>query len=173
MVFCRDCRKIRTKDILELISKDDFEIFQEAGVEDAENKLKEFTSNIRLDLHKTLSTIDKSVKLPQGTCCVSYVGQVTSTRVLARLDIQDRIKSGQLAFGGLVFKRASHKDPDRNHFQKTGSKAWFNQLVKYKSKSCIFVDDSEDHVLSVQSTGLPGLKSIQIKPYDDLLELIK
>ena len=170
VVYCRDCRQIRGKDILEWVRPDSFKCFQDHQVQEAEELLQSLKSQFRLDLHKTLNTIPPDVKVPPHTCCVSYVGSLTETRIGAREEIRERIKSGQLEFGVLVFERGSPKDPDRNRFTKIGSKAWFNRHVKpVPGKQSVFIDDSVDHVFSVKTT---GICSVQITERKDLLKMI-
>lgn len=172
IVYCRDCRVVRGKDILEWVTVDSFKCFSEDEQSLAEQLLKENPSQFRLDLHKTLDTIDPKETLPDHTCCVSYVGSLTQTRIGARLDIQNRIKTGQLKFGVLVFKRGSHRDPEAaNRYQEVGSKAWFNRCVpNVKGKVSVFVDDSNDHVLSVKSV---GIQSQRILGRQNLLRVIQ
>ena len=169
LAYCKTCRKKHSKDILELITEDSFTIFNISQIKEAEVVLKNLEADIRLDLHKTLDTLDDDVKLPGSSCCVSYVGRLTETRIGAREEIQERIKSGQLIFGALVFARGSRKNPEAaNKFTDPGSKAWFNQLVQ--GTNTIFVDDSDDHVLSVESI---GVTSFQLYPENNLLVLLK
>jgi hypothetical protein len=168
LAYCKDCRKNHSKDILEIVTVDEFRIFDSSQIDDAEAALSELEADFRLDLHLTLDTIPIDAKLPGSSCCVSYVGQLTTTRISAREEIQERIKSGQLLFGALVFARGPRKNPDVcNAFKEVGSKAWFNLLVK--SDNPLFVDDSDDHVLSVESV---GIRSIQIYPDQNLLDLM-
>jgi hypothetical protein len=168
LAYCKPCRKKHSKDILELVTAESFQIFNSSQVDDAESALSKLEADFRLDLHKTLDTIPEDTKLPGPSCCVSYVGQLTGTRISAREEIQRRIKTGQLLFGALVFARGSRKNPEAcNTFKDVGSKAWFNLLVK--SDNPLFVDDSDDHVLSVESV---GIRSIQIYPNQHLLPLL-
>jgi len=146
--------------------------------EDAEDALKTLRADVRLDLHKTLDTISEKEQLhPHNSelvsCCVSYVGRLTTTRIAARNDIISRIKAGQIVFGALVFNRGSHRDPElANNYTVDGSKAWFNRCVGYSQGVVpLFVDDSDDHVLSVKTLG--NINSIQIRNQDSLLDLIK
>ena len=171
IVYCRDCRVERNKDILEWVTADSYKCYQEHEQNAAEELLSLHPSQFRLDLHKTLDTVDPKEILPPHTCCVSYVGSLTQTRINARVDIQNRIHTGQLEFGVLVFKRGSHKDPEEaNRFQQIGSKAWFNRCVPgVKGRVSVFIDDSLDHVLSVQSVGIQSQIIIERK---NLLKMI-
>jgi len=168
LAYCKPCRKKHSKDILEFVTADSFKIFTSDQTDESESLLSELKADLRLDLHKTLDTIPIDTELPDKTCCLSYVGQLTATRISAREEIQERIKSGQLNFGALVFARGSRKNIEAcNTFKDIGSKAWFNLLVK--SDKPVFIDDSDDHVLSVESV---GIRSIQIHPDQNLLDLI-
>ena len=172
IAYCKPCRANRTSDILEYISGEEFQIFSEKDLGEAEEFLRGKCADLRLDLHKTLDSISAKTKLPTSSaCCVSYVGCLTETRIAAREDIMDRIRKGQILFGVLIFKRGSARmtDDERNSFTSVGSKAWFNLLCKYSTKP-LFIDDSEDHVLSVRSI---GVESIQIKSGQNLLNLIR
>jgi len=172
IAYCKECRKQRQDDILEFIIGDSFSIYAIEQLDDAEKLLKTLKSDLRLDLHKTLDTISSNTKLPvKNACCVSYVGCLTVTRLDAREEIMERIKNNQIQFGVLVFKRGSPKNENRNSFTEIGSKYWFNSLVRSDTKISMFIDDSEDHVLSVGC--IDNIKSIQIKPREHLLNLIK
>ena len=156
IVYCGACRKIRGKDIIELITVNNdgtecIEYFYEQN--SAANKLMTLKADVRLDLHKTLDTLSIETKLPmESVCCISYVGNFTQTRINARTDIINRIKTKQIRFGLLVFKRGSKRDPDQcNRFHEVGSKAWANKYLDRDSDNVIFVDDSDDHVYSVKS----------------------
>jgi hypothetical protein len=184
IVYCAPCRKIRSKDLVEIILPKDFSpkgvsillagektiIFQEYEVVQAETMIRTFlNADVRLDLHKTLDTVSPETTLyttvaPKSTCCLSYVGQCTSTRVNARMDIINRINTGQLLFGALVFKRGRDNTP----FVDVGGKAWFNSVLP-STNSPLFVDDSIDHVLSVKYV---NITSIQKTPQKSLLKLI-
>lgn len=168
LAFCKTCRKKHSKDILEIVNENTFTIYKDSEIEEAEASLKNLEADIRLDLHKTLDTINSDIMLPRSTCCISYVGRLTSTRINARQEIQERIRSGQLLFGALVFARGSRKTPvESNKFKEPGSKAWFNQLIK--GTDPLFIDDSDDHVLSVESI---GVRSLQLYSGENLLSLI-
>ena len=169
LAYCKPCRKKHSKDILEIITEDSFTVYNRSQVEEAEADLAELKAELRLDLHKTLDTLPFDTELSASTCCVSYVGQLTSTRIQAREEIQERIRTGQLKFGALVFARGPRKNPEAcNSFTDVGSKAWFNKLVK--GENPIFVDDSEDHVLSVEGV---GVQSIQLFSDQHLLLVLE
>lgn len=173
IAYCSKCRSIRNKDLLELIYPNtDIKIFSKA--EEAEAALLGLSSDVRLDLHKTLDTIPSTVKLPFDAakcCCISFVGQLTDTRISARNDIIQRIKDGQIGFGALVFKRGSRKKPEEAvRFVEPGSKAWFNANLPFSAQQLIFVDDSDDHVESVKYA-IPSSICILIQK-DNLLEIL-
>ncbi len=164
IAFCKPCRKERNKDLLVLIESDNkITIYQEEQVEEAETALNKLEANVRLDLHKTLDTIHELdslvVKTKSGHmltfCCISYVGHSTITRMEAQEEISLRISTGQISWGALVFKRGSRKDPEAaSCFTVPGSKAWFNKHTSANSELSnvkVFVDDSDDHVNSVDT----------------------
>jgi hypothetical protein len=155
VTYCKGCRSIRLKDILEMIIPDgngecvSMYFYNEQSAVD---ELQKWEANIRLDLHNTLDTVDPREILPTNSvniCCISYVGNITQTRTQARLDIINRIKSGQIKFGALVFKRGPHKDPQK----------------------VLFVDDSKDHVDSVCLLG--HVKSILLQQHHNLRDILK
>lgn len=150
--FCNNCIVDRKKDIVEIITPNGCTRYQ--NVLDAEEALGNFTANVRLDLHNVLDLIGVGEELKyniEDCCCISFVGQITPIRVQARNEIIERIKSGQIAFGALVFKRGNRRKPVEGHtFTEVGSKAWFNKHVKATWDNCIFADDSTDHVDSVK-----------------------
>lgn len=173
IVFCKACRKIRGADVIEIITKD-LDILYYDNADKASEALKSLTADVRLDLHKTLDTISSDTKLSiESVCCISFVGYFTQTRIDARTDIMDRIKTQQIRFGILVFKRGSKKDPlGCERFHEIGSKAWVNNILGSDTDKVLFVDDSDDHVYSVQSIN-SKIKSIKIRNGDDLLSLIQ
>lgn len=170
VVFCPPCRKLRNLDVCEIITSD--RVIYYSDISEAESLLKTMPATLRLDLHHTLDTVDSDFNVFSDSCCISYVGKLTDTRLFARLDIQDRIKTGQIKYGVLIFKRGNSKSPDKGcKFIEPGSKAWFNKIVPVDSGlEPLFIDDSEDHVKSVQSI---GIRSIQIFPNDKLTDLIE
>lgn len=166
--FCETCRKIRDKDLCEIITSSSIDIFQK---EEDVIKALEFGDLkrdicLRLDLHDVLDTTDPLDKLSdQRICGLSYVGKTTKTRKDAREDLQSRIKSRQIVYGVLVFKRGKDKHAP---FTDVGGKAWFNTLLE-NTCNPLFIDDSLDHVISVQSV---GVKSVQMFQQDMLKDLI-
>ena len=151
--FCNACCTNRKKDIVEIILPDS--VIQYQDIKIAEEALSKLSANIRLDLHNVLDTIDVDAKLKynmEDCCCISFVGQTSQISIQARNEIISRIKSRQIAFGELVFKRGNRRNPTLAHqFTAAGSKAWFNQHIKYTwtNNRPIFADDSNDHVDSV------------------------
>lgn len=175
VAYCSKCRSVRNKDLMELIYPNtDNQMFTK--IEDAEAALTGLSANVRLDLHKTLDTVSSKVKLPYGAsecCCISFVGQLTVTRVEARNEIIQRIKDGQISFGALVFKRGSRKKPEEAmRFVEPGSKAWFNSKLPFSAPHLIFVDDSDDHVESVKHAIPLASKCLLIKDSDNLIQML-
>ena len=56
-----------------------------------------------VSIYKINIAISHNVQLIASASCISYVGATTVTRIEARKDIQNRIKTGQIKFGALVF----------------------------------------------------------------------
>lgn len=181
IVYCKSCRKLRQSDILEYITKDSLKIYSEANSDAAFVLLMRLKSDLRLDLHNTLDTIHVNTQLPiKNACCISYVGCLTETRIKAREEIMERINSGQIQFGFLIFRRGTQKKNNLNTFTEIGSKAWVNEGLNRSYEighngqeiidTPIFIDDSDDHVASVRK--IKGVCSLQIHPGEDLLDLI-
>lgn len=168
-----------TRDICELIlSPTDSQIFPYDSLEEAERVLKTLSASLRLDLHGVLDCIEHNKTLQTTSkhtiCVISFVGVNSETRRLARKEIQTRIQTGQISFGILVFNRGSEKKSDRNTYSKPGSKAWVNSLLQLPIDiPGIFIDDSEDHVLSVKHA-CPQINCVQFTMNDRiaLLELL-
>ena len=124
--------------------------YEFATVLEAENHLSLYPASIRLDLHGVLDILPKYTPLVKDRdahkiACISFVGP--NTRFEAARDIRERITTGQIDFGVLVFKRGRGKG--KFTFVEEGSKAWVNHHIPCVSK-CIFVDDSTDHLRSTK-----------------------
>jgi hypothetical protein len=162
--FCEDHRKLYSNDVLEIITYDNIQRFQ-SNTKEAEYALSLLPeTDIRLDLHGVLDLTEYTDVLVEkniSVCGISYVGNMTATRIQARVEFQSRIKSGQVQFGLLVFRRGRRKgtSEERNSFHDPGSKAWANTHIKLRNNG-MFVDDSTDHVESVKSKKIPGMKSV-------------
>lgn len=150
------------------------QIFNENEVNDAENWLNNHPVVVRLDLHGVVDILDVDTPLPESCCIVSFVGKFSKTRSYAREEIVNRINSGQIDFGILVFKRG--KGRNRNFFNEVGSKAWVNKcLPRKRNVKNIFIDDSYDHYISVKKNRIRWLYSYHFKgkTSDELLEMIE
>ena len=117
---------------------------------EAERHLTNYPANIRLDLHGVLDIVPANLPLvvdreSNKIACISFVGE--NTRNEATKDIRDRILTGQIDYGVLVFKRGKGKD--RFTFTDEGSKAWVNKHIPSNGLS-IFIDDSMDHLRSTK-----------------------
>lgn len=147
--FCDPCQVDRKLDIVEIITIDGSKRYKD--VKEAEAALSILSCDVRLDLHNVLDLIPVETKLKYNDCCcVSFVGSTSQIRVQAAQEIKQRIQSGQIKFGALVFKRGNRRKPKEAHtYTAVGSKAWFNKCVK-SNNNPIFMDDSDDHVNSVQ-----------------------
>jgi hypothetical protein len=103
-----------------------------------------------MDLHGVLDILPNDVQLVKDRtknriACISFVGE--NTRDEASKDIQERILTGQIDFGVLVFNRGKGKD--RFTFTEEGSKAWVNAHIPCEVP-CLFIDDSTDHLRSTK-----------------------
>ena len=154
-------------DLVEIITPQIIQIFTTEYWKEAEEVLKGLVADIRLDFHGVLDTlpltplpIDKKIPI----CCICFVGRQSQTRMDARGQISERIKSGQIEFGILVFKRGTIK---------VGTKAWVNSLLLHKGER-MFIDDSEDHILTTREK-CPSIQCIHHtseKPEDILSALL-
>lgn len=172
----------RSSNIVEFIFKegDDIvnKIFDDAL--EAEELLGRFTANIRLDLHNVTDLLDKNQKIVSDDLrkenpivVISFVGKYSETRSNARNDIKERIRTGQIDFGLLVFKRGKKRYSKTSIFYKEGSKAWANNYIK-TTGSAVFIDDEGDHIRSVKGANIDNLTCILFPDKDDqkLLELL-
>ena len=170
-------------DIVEIIFMRNNEIIHKIfkNVETAENILKKYSSDIRLDLHGVTDItkpdtelIQKDKRKSHTISIISYVGKTSETRMLARQEVKNRIKTGQIDFGVLIFKRCKRDQSGKNTYHECGSKAWVNNFIQTQTKA-IFIDDSEDHVNSVKSMNIDNLNSILFtgKTESELLKLIE
>jgi hypothetical protein len=176
------------KDLIEFIFNNKIIIFKEDNVEEAENLLNKLRMDIRLDLHGVLDLIDidksliniKKYREEYIIGAISYVGRMSNTRNKAREEIKDRINSGQIDYGILIFKRGKRKKNKKNYFIKPGSKAWVNKNLLYFSNiSTIYIDDGYDHIESTKfllssndKYKLIKLFLFKNKNYKDLLKII-
>jgi hypothetical protein len=147
-------RKIlKENHIVEIINKSSYKIFDKEY--DAIQYLQTLVANIRLDYHGVLDIIPKDIPLIihdrdiNSICAISFVGKSSPTRIDVRKDLMLRIKNNQIDFGILVFNRGKNKN--KNTFDDIGSKAWVNKYLQCHSpKKCLFLDDSNEHIRSVQ-----------------------
>jgi len=175
-VMCQDCKDIRSKDLIEVIYKNgagvESRIFTSEKQQDAEAFLATFgNSHIVVDLHGVLGTVEEDVVLPKSdedviSCC-SYVGRYTTTRYDAYQDIFDRVESGQIVWGVLVFNRGNPRKESADAYHEVGSKAWYCKIVN----AALFCDDSLDHIRSVES--FCGNRSIHITKQRPLLKVLE
>ena len=141
------------------------------------NLLKKNDINLVFDLHNVLDLLPQDYKINRKPntkiICCSYVGRKGHLREKAKNEIIERIKTKQIDWGVLVFKRGKkHKNEDPFTYHKPGSKAWFCNLVK----ASYFFDDSLDHIRSVKSLFDKNnltIKTIQIEDKEKLIKLIK
>lgn len=154
-------------DLIEILTPIGIEIFTTEQSKEAEEVLKGLVADIRLDFHGVLDTlpvtplpIDKKVPI----CCICFVGRQSQTRIDARGQILERIESGQIEFGILVFKRGTIK---------VGTKAWVNFHLLHKGER-IFIDDSEDNILTTREIcpSIQCIHHISEKPEDILSALL-
>lgn len=101
----------------------------------------------------TTELINKNIRHKYKICALSFVGRNNkpgSIRESARIDLLNRLKSGQIDIGILVFERGNSKN--RNIFTNYCSKAWVNYNIYLGNinKNRLFVDDGEDHILSTK-----------------------
>ena len=126
------------------------------------------------DLHNVLDLLDQKYQIKRTSdkkvICCSYVGRYSPLRNTARSEIEERIRSGQIDWGVLVFRRGKERRNENPFlYHKEGSKSWFCNLIK----GDYFFDDSKDHVESVKSTPNLNIKVIQILNRKKLIEQIE
>jgi hypothetical protein len=161
---CRECSAAHSGDFVVLIKRDGTVTTYESE-EDAEDAILALLAMLApilvlLDLHGVTDTIDPATPLGYAAAVVSYVGKHSTTRYEAQEDCIARGLAGQILFGVLVFKRGKRAKGVCQPTKDAGSKAWFCSLVKTAK---LFVDDSDDHVKSVE--GLEGdIKALLFDP---------
>lgn len=104
--------------------------------------------DLRLDLHGVLDVLACDTPIPcfSKVVCISYIGSRESpVYAEAVSEIQQRIKTGQIEYGVLVFSRG--RGSEKHKYCEEGSKAWVNQQIPGHS-GCVFIDDSMDHLRS-------------------------
>lgn len=117
-------------ELIEIILKDETKIYTYDQLEESTAFLKTLNSPVVLDLHGVLDTLSSTTKLPINTIsCCSYVGAKGPMRAEAVLEIKERILTGQIAFGVLVFKRSGDIGTRSYDQPLLGSKAWYCLLV--------------------------------------------
>lgn len=110
-------------------------------------------TSVRLDFHGVLDTLLPSQPLPSHHtyCVISFVGPTGITRNLVRQQIQERIETGQILFGVLVFQKGYTRQEKRS-FIAPGGKAWVHaQLPKLPTSPIYFLDDHMEHIRSAQT----------------------
>jgi hypothetical protein len=120
---------------------------------EAKRQLSLTPADIRLDLHGVLDILPTNVPLVKNRndhkiACISFVGP--NTRQKAAQEIRERIATGQIDVGVLVFNRGKGKE--KCTYTEEGSKAWVNCHIPCPPShtSCIFIDDSTDHLRSTK-----------------------
>jgi hypothetical protein len=132
------------------------------------------TAILILDLHNVTDLFTHDEHLSDSNICVlSFVGRSSETRNIARDDIAERIKVGQVTMGILVFARPTQKKIDKftNIEDAMGTKAWvINHLNNcLDDKQFSFVDDSSDHI-DITTKFLGNNKNIRCFLVDESLE---
>ncbi len=137
--------------LLELIFHDRTEEFTDVGM--AEAVIQSLSADMRLDYHGVLDSLPLDYKMPAHVrvCALSFVGRQSQTRADTRDAIKERIVCGQIGFGMLVFKRGTIKP---------ATKAWVNRLLPSAHPVTLFIDDSEDHIITTRSVCDPDWLSV-------------
>ena len=146
---------MKCDDIVEIIHKNStnnviYTIYPDNNINNANLHLLSLNKvDIVLDLHGVLDTVtqNKMISYDSSIVCCSFVGKHSKNRISARKEISERILSGQILWGVLIFQRKRNRKNIYKICHKDGSKAWFCKLVKAK----YFLDDSIDHVESVET----------------------
>jgi len=123
--------------------------------------LQYFTCHFRLDYHGVADLFEPTEQIVDinkyQVCVISYIGTHSERRIQLRQEFMKRIESKQITFGIINFVR-SIESKTTTIFTEPGSKAWINSLIKV-DKNAVFIDDSIDHINSLQSMKIPGLQS--------------
>lgn len=156
----------KTTDLIEIIdNKCECEIYTFGQLEQVEERLRNMEFDIRLDLEGVLTLFQHNHIFDNkvSKCIISFVGKYSHTRSEARVDVQRRIQSGQVDYGFLIFRRCNNR---RRIYHEVGSKAWLNNLFRLENVG-IFIDDSLDHIISVNNLNIPNLETLHINNTDD------
>jgi hypothetical protein len=178
----------KNKDLIEIIFSDKIILFIENDIDKAEKFLNNLRMDIRLDLHGVLDLLENNKNIINIENdrknyiigAISYVGRLSNTRNKARQDIQNRIISGQINYGILIFKRGKRKKNKKNYFINPGSKAWVNKnLLYFPNIITLYIDDGTDHIESTKfllnldnKYKLIKIFLFKNKKSDDLLKII-
>jgi hypothetical protein len=135
----------------------------DADIAEATSTLSTMNANVRLDMADVLDVLSENEPIfatdkraLNKICSISWVG-IKSTGGIGdilhktRETMQKRILSGQIDFGVIVFERGPK---GLTPTVAPGSKAWVNKTIpnfkpNESGKNAFFIDDSEDHVNSV------------------------
>jgi hypothetical protein len=178
----------KNKDLIEIIFSDKIILFIENDIDKAEKFLNNLRMDIRLDLHGVLDLLENNKNIINIESdrknyiigAISYVGRLSNTRNKARQDIQNRIISGQINYGILIFKRGKRKKNKKIYFIDPGSKAWVNKnLLYFPNIITLYIDDGADHTESTKfllnldnKYKLIKIFLFKNKKSDDLLKII-
>lgn len=133
--------------------------------------LKNKIANCRLDLHGVADLLKYDYVIPiQPACIISHSGKNSKTRDIAHDEIIRRVKSKQIDFGVLVFKRAKNN----RTIVEPGSKAWVNEAISTSLPVSYFIDDNIEHIKSTNLLKIPNLESIHFQhEKNKLIQLIE
>lgn len=150
-------------DFVEIVFKEGIEIKTKCfkHKHDITTFVKILTDNLKtqsivvLDLHNVADLFVPNTKFFDcDTCVLSFVGRAGKTRDTARDEIINRINTGQIKFGMLVFNRPKPAEvvKSTNIEDFIGTKAWVINKMKenISNSNFYFVDDSSDHVFVVE-----------------------
>lgn len=165
--FNKPKKKMRN-DLIDIIHLNVIQTYKNYEAINAIRTLQMLSADCCIALQNTLDTINEITQFPsqQKTyCCIGYVNQNDLiAKANIRADICRRIASGQISFGILVFD-----DTTCN----IGSKTWVNRhlgrLIRM-GEPHNFIDNCEEHVISVQSV---GGRATHLTDQNNLIELVE
>jgi len=125
---------------------------------------------VYFDFHGVSDLFAESEKLTSSKCVIiSFVGKKGARREQVRKSLLDRIRSGQIFAGVLVFTRLKGEMISRC----VGTKAWVISVLSKKVDKAIFLDDSSDHIELVKFSNLPYVATHLVKTREEISKLLK
>ena len=135
---------------------------EEYQINDCIKLLKNLGKNITvfLDYHGVTDLFDENDEIVDSNIAViCYVGYNSKHRTITRKDLINRINNGTINFAVFVFKRTERADA-------IATKAWVIENCISNNTYKIFLDDSDDHIISTNNKNIKNLVTYHITNED-------